>query len=92
MLNPEDFLSAAPTILPYKIKSGELSNEEFARNFAQFLLAYKSIKISDKVITFGRELAESDYLSTPYGCCRPVTGMSDALPTGIARNPTGVNT
>jgi hypothetical protein len=67
MLNTEDFLSVTPTVLPDKIKSGELSNEEFARNFAQFLLAYKSIKISDKVITFGRELAESDYLLIPYG-------------------------
>ena len=49
MLNTEDFLSVTPTVLPDKIKSGELSNEEFARNFAQFLLGYKSIKVSDKV-------------------------------------------
>ena len=49
MLNTEDFLSVMATELPDKIKSGELSNEEFARNFTQFLLAYKSIKISDKV-------------------------------------------
>jgi hypothetical protein len=33
-LNTEDFLSVTPTELPDKIKSGELSNEEFARNFA----------------------------------------------------------
>jgi hypothetical protein len=44
MLNTEDFLSVAPTELPDKIKSGELSNEEFARNFARFLLDYKSIR------------------------------------------------
>jgi len=48
-LNTEDFLSTLPTELLDKIKSGELSTEEFARNFAQFLLDYKSIKISDKV-------------------------------------------
>lgn len=34
MLNTEDFLSVTATELPDKIKSGELSNEEFAQNFA----------------------------------------------------------
>jgi hypothetical protein len=48
-LNTEDFLSAAPTELPDKIKSGELSNEEFARNFAQFYWLINPLKSATKL-------------------------------------------
>jgi len=48
-LNTEDFLSIMATELPGKIKSGELSNEEFARNFARFYWLINPLKTAKKL-------------------------------------------